>query len=346
MRVQSTSDGLENKPDSPATVNRDPSYPDRERIDSDVRAFLRPASSPWIVFDRDSRVDDFAKAALRLGKVFASSPCFVEDSSGDVVSSVPLDRPIPEPSPKPPTRFEPPLPPPTIDPGVGAAATKADAFANGAVLEHAMSSVLPSTGVFPPSTDAPDANVEPSNLVVASDVISNSDEQQPEDAPTSGEVALATRRRASRRWMAFVAGACAGVLALAGATVLMIGNGASAEASAASRIVPTAQAVQAAMPSPVADPPLASRELDRASATEEGAIPAKPDKPEKKPRFGKLTIKSEAKYKNVFFDGKRMLGTGQRTFLVYCGKHTIAVSDKASFKEIEIPCGGEYVVSK
>jgi hypothetical protein len=79
MRLPMKSDALdtsENKPALPVTgevtVNRDPSYPDRKRIDSDVRAFLRPVSSPWIVFDRDSRVDDFAKSALRVGGVCSS----------------------------------------------------------------------------------------------------------------------------------------------------------------------------------------------------------------------------------------------------------------------------------
>src|SRR5690606_28650898 len=126
------------------------------------------------------------------------------------------------------------------------------------------------TGVFPPSTDVPDANVEPSNLVVASDVMSDSDEAQPDEL-ASGEVALAVGRRAGRRRIAFAAGACAGVLALAGATVLAIGNRARVEASAALQPVPTAQAVQAAIPSPVADPPAPALELDRADTTEEGA---------------------------------------------------------------------------
>ncbi|MBX3187722.1 MAG: hypothetical protein KF819_11930 [Labilithrix sp.] len=31
-------------------------HPDRRRIDSDVRAFLRQPSTPWITFDKDSRV--------------------------------------------------------------------------------------------------------------------------------------------------------------------------------------------------------------------------------------------------------------------------------------------------
>ena len=76
MRESFISEVLENGLPANETVKRDPSYPDRARIDSDVRAFLRPASSPWIVFDRDSRVDDFAKSALRIGAVFASSPSF------------------------------------------------------------------------------------------------------------------------------------------------------------------------------------------------------------------------------------------------------------------------------
>lgn len=32
---------------------RDPSFVDRQRLDSDVRAFLRQPSTPWMVFDRD-----------------------------------------------------------------------------------------------------------------------------------------------------------------------------------------------------------------------------------------------------------------------------------------------------
>lgn len=38
-----------------ATGARDPSYPDRARIDSDVRYLLRPPSTPWITFDKDQK---------------------------------------------------------------------------------------------------------------------------------------------------------------------------------------------------------------------------------------------------------------------------------------------------
>ncbi|MBX3203234.1 MAG: hypothetical protein KF894_34235, partial [Labilithrix sp.] len=67
---------------------------------------------------------------------------------------------------------------------------------------------------------------------------------------------------------------------------------------------------------------------------------------EPKTRFGKLTIKADAKRKNVWFDGKRMLGSGQRSFTVFCGMHTIAVADKTDARDVEVPCNGEYVVSK
>src|SRR6185437_4245626 len=40
----------------------------------------------WIVFDRDSRVDDFGKAALRTGAVFASTPEFHDGISAPVPS--------------------------------------------------------------------------------------------------------------------------------------------------------------------------------------------------------------------------------------------------------------------
>jgi hypothetical protein len=52
------------KVDEPLSGARDPSYPDRRRLDSDVRAFLRQPSTPWIVFDRDSRISQFPARAL------------------------------------------------------------------------------------------------------------------------------------------------------------------------------------------------------------------------------------------------------------------------------------------
>ena len=44
------------------------SIPDRRRIDSDVRAFLREPSTPWIVFDREGR----PPSQLAVGEMFST----------------------------------------------------------------------------------------------------------------------------------------------------------------------------------------------------------------------------------------------------------------------------------
>lgn len=109
-----------------------------------------------------------------------------------------------------------------------------------------------------------------------------------------------------------------------------------------------AQSVAAvSLPPPAVDAP--SVPAPEATPIEFEATPtmASPVVADAKPKgLGKLTIKGDAKTKNVWLDGKRMLGAGQRSFLVGCGMHTIAVADKADMKDIEIPCNGELTVSK
>ena len=67
-------------------------------------------------------------------------------------------------------------------------------------------------------------------------------------------------------------------------------------------------------------------------------------------RFGHLVIKGDAaKGKQVWFDSKRMLGKGERSFLVFCGMHQMAITDGATTrvtadtlaKDVEVPCNGE-----
>lgn len=274
MRSPSDEDArkIGNEPSSP--VGRDPSYPDRARIDSDVRAFLRPASSPWIVFDRDSKVDDFAKSALRLGAVFASSPGLRQPSTVK-------------------------LPQPTI-------------------VEAPM---------FPVSATPAAPAVEPSTVVLATDVV-------PETARTRSVFSIPdglVRKRPSRAIVAAAVGVVLGVTALV----------------AFRPSPPKATAVASAPPPVVVAPPPAV--VEPAPAVE-AAPPVEVTKPAeaepKKKVLGKLTIKSDPKTKNVWMDGKRMLGVGYRTFLVACGMHTIAVNDKADAKDVEIPCNGEYAIGK
>lgn len=309
-----------------ARVSRDPSHPDRERIDSDVRAFLRPVSTPWIVFDRDSRVDDFAKSALRAGAVFASTPSFrasvltAAETTGSIEVTIPG------------------LSGPTSEPLVVAASLE-----NGSVLTSPRVSTIADDSFRNAPTASP-AAVEPSGLVVAADVISPDSSSYiltAEDGSGPFGSVPAVRRRSR---FARAAGASAGLLALVAMTVSFLGR-----SGLPAREVSAPQVAQA-----VAPPAPETVELDAVptaapAASIETTTPAEPVAKvpsDPKKRFGKLTIKADAKHKSVYLDGKRMLGTGPRSFLVFCGMHTVAVADKTDAKDIEIPCNGEYVVSK
>jgi hypothetical protein len=296
-------------------------------------------------------VDDFAKSALRVGAVFASSPSFRPEvlEAAEQAAAAPLAPLSPmmpmtsEMTPEMPAALAAPVPMTEMAPAQMAPAPDADA---------AMTPPM-----FPPSSSSPESVVEPSNLVVASDVMHDSsaygiaglDDGRP--ALESDPFAMPPGMFASRGRLAAIAGACAGVLALVAVSAVVLGGGARSHIKAAA----TTQAVQqpAAAPAPAAvapetveldtpAPPPAAPSASEASTTE--SKPSTPTDPKK--RFGKLTIKADAKHKNVWFDGKRMLGSGQRSFLVFCGMHTIAVTDKADTKDVEVPCNGELTVAK
>jgi hypothetical protein len=319
------SDPLESQGDP---VGRDPSYPDRARIDSDVRAFLRPASSPWIVFDRDSRVDDFGRAALRVGAAFASSPNlqanlqegYVENDG--VVTSAPLE-----------------IPP--IHGGIH----------GGGRLSHPfVAQPAEAKPMFPETSGAPDVVVEPSNVVVATDV-------EPPPAPRTvapSLVVLPPGLVRSKKRVAWTIGACLGLALLVGAGTVAVrshrhvsaAHAPPTHAPPASPPPPVEQPVVAADKPEVAPPPPAASVAEPAGPAATAPVATADTEGKKKPLLGKFTIKNDGKVKNVWFDGKRMLGTGTRSFLVACGMHTVAVNDRGENKDIEIPCNGEFVVSK
>lgn len=235
-----------------ATGARQPSYPDRARIDSDVRYLLRPPSTPWITFDKTP---------------------------------------------------------------------------SGQVLTSSRSSVIDAPGLFP---DAPAAitvapPVEPSNVVVATDIRPAQESlfDTTHDEPHVPPVA------APRRIMVAV-GATLGLAMLILGGVFAFGG--------KSR-VPAAPAVAAASAPAVTAPPA----VDVAPAP---APPTTAAEPKEKTGWAKLTIKGSAKSHRVYLDGKMLLGQGQRTFMIRCGDHTIAVGNKADAKDVDVPCNGEYVVSR
>jgi hypothetical protein len=269
-------------------VKRDPSYPDRQRIDSDVRAFMRPVSSPWIVFDRDSRVDDFAKAALRSGAVFISSPEMPPQASA---APAPVVVPV--------------VPTPT------AASRLAD-------INSMFPASVPNQRVAP--TD------EPSSLIVAADVVP--------DAP------MASTPR--KRPIALALGA----MAFAGMAAFAITSFSHSTPAPA----PVVAATKAPEPPPIVELPVA---VEAPAPVEPAATTPPPaadvvgeNSTDPKKRFGKLVIKGDATKTFVWFDGKRMLGKGDRDFLVFCGMHTVAVKEKTETKDMEVPCNGELVIGK
>lgn len=195
-----------------------------------------------------------------------------------------------------------------------------DRDGNAPILQSAHSSILPSQGVFPvaPYQAAPPAVPAPesSNMVVAADV-----------GATTGETPFATSPRVPRK--------AVGIVALTFAAALTVGIGARATAPDAPVAAPRQVAVSPPPATVQADPP----PPDLAAAAT--VAPA----PEKK-GFGKLSLRGAARSKRVYMDGKLLLGSGSRSFMVYCGTHSIAIGNKDDARDVEVPCNGELVIGR
>jgi hypothetical protein len=299
MRWRNRRDTQDFRASEPVPVKRDPSVPDRERIDSDVRAFMRPVSTPWIVFDRDSRIGDelaFAtKAAMRAGVAFMSSP----------------DLP-PSPAPMPPVQMQMPMPMPATP---TAASRLADINA-----------------MFPGSVPQQKVNEEPSSLIVAADVVP--------EAPKPSLIDIVPMKRSR----VGLIGATLGAVGVCSIAAYVIASLQTAPAPAAAAEPPKVEAAVAAAPPPAPEPAPVVEAPAPPPAPEPAAAPAEvvgENATDPKKRWGTLTIKSK---KQVWFDGKRMLGTGNRSFMVYCGMHTVAVAEKTAQKDMEVPCNGELTI--
>lgn len=253
------------------------STPDRRRIDSDVRAFLREPSTPWIVFDQDVR----PPSQLAVSEIMP--------------------------------------------------------------WRSALSSVMPEHGFFP-ATAIVDAHaqaqanataLEPSSLALASDLA----DEVPVPELGSSPIPM---RGLSRR----VLGAAVGGLAMV--AVVAVGL----VALSATPASPADERAPAAANAPPAGGELLPPDLDVKSAAP--AAPVTPAvaatvAPESRPlaqRFGRLSIVGDARGRDVFLDGKRMLGKGTRSFTVLCGTHSIAIGTRADAHEMDVPCNAELTLGK
>lgn len=287
----------------PVRVVRDPSYPDRARIDSDVRAFLRPPSSPWIVFDRDSRVD--AGVDVRVLAEDGRSLPLVEADEAEGARA-------------------------EVDPS----AETGYAWADTAHGEPVSASVLVA------SAEAASAEA----LAIAAGAT-------PAPPPAVPVVDDAVAPRA-KRGLLVAAGIVAGFGGLGACLAFLVGFGGSLQrapvSSAPAAIAPASPLVAPAAPaaptpSAVAatGPSMAASALATSSAA--GSASASTARAS---RFGKLTIRGDAKQQHVYLDGKRLLGSGTRSFTVYCGAHSVAIGDRGNARDVDVPCNGELPIGK
>ncbi|WP_146652961.1 hypothetical protein [Labilithrix luteola] len=216
----------------------------------------------------------------------------------------------------------------------------ADANKHGRVFRSAMSSVLASDGVFPtePAPEVIVPSVEPSSLSVAADLAAPSEPNAEcgSDCDSEG-VPFLTPRASRGKWFA------------AAGALLVVAVGVFGAHSMGSP--PPAHEAQPAShgPSVVADvppPALDAMPLAAANVAVAGAARAVTSEPAKPRRLGKLSLRGAAAYKRVYFDGKLLLGNRARSFDVFCGEHTISIGVRNDEHEIEVPCGGEFVVAR
>ena len=245
--------------------------PDRRRIDSDVRAFLREPSTPWIVFDQDARpASQLAMSELQ-----------------------PWRSPL--------------------------------------------SSVMPEHGFFPATAaiDAlPAAALEPSSLAVAADLV---DETLAAHAELGATPTL--MRPLRRRLLGAAVGGAATLAVVAIGLVAL-------SATPALSVTPAPANANAGPSSGELLPP----DLD-VKPTPPPAVPpvVAAVAPENRPlaqRFGRLSIVGDARGRDVFLDGKRLLGKGTRSFTVACGPHTIAIGARADTHEMDVPCNAELTLGR
>jgi hypothetical protein len=217
-------------------------------------------------------------------------------------------------------------------------------LAVGEVLPAALSSVIPDHGFFP-ATAIIDAAAhyaasrqEPSSLAVAADLAG-------EPVEALGLPAIPARRLSRRILGAAVAG-----LAMV-ATVAF--GAASLSADAPDMHAARSSAHGSPVPADVPPPQLdvkAERAVMTAPAAPAIAVAAAAPAPAPVPgldkRFSRLSITGDARSRDVFLDGKRLLGHGARSFTVTCGAHSIAVGTRADAHTLDAPCGAELVLSK
>lgn len=292
MREPSSPNGGKNVGSEAPSGASGVSIPDRRRIDSDVRAFLREPSTPWIVFDREGR----PPSQLAVGEVL----------------SVPRKS----------------------------------------LLSFSDASFFPATAIVDAT---PSTRHEPSSLAVASDLESEDARAASAEDEVGGDASPIPVFRLGRRALGASAAALGVVAMLAVGALALRGAADGAPRNVAATQL-ASRSFGAAVPADIPPPELdvkasAAAPASVAPAAAAAAAPATqaaaPVKASAK-KYGRLSITGDARSRDVFFDGKRLLGRGARGFTVMCGPHTVAVGTRTDVREVDIPCtgGAELVIGK
>ena len=226
-------------------------------------------------------------------------------------------------------------------------ASRASGLSVGDVLPR-RASVIEVLPAHPTSMPAP-PTTEPSGMAVTSDLGA----EAPSVVTVTPVVAELTAPLTARRsgWSPLsIAVVAAGLTLSAGLVVATSTYDAPApRAAAAAKRAPIAKAAVKMDSPPDAPPPdlgvgLANTSLGHGPT--EAPKEVKSAKDAKDAKFGRLTIRGAAKSKNVFLDGKRLLGSGVRSFTVQCGAHTVSTQSREGGAAIDVPCNGELVVDR
>lgn len=189
----------------------------------------------------------------------------------------------------------------------------------------------------PPAAGGEGPPAEPSGLAVAADLGVGDAPDLAEDIEVEWQAPVPVSARLAR------------VGAALAVTVAVVAGVVGVRAWASSPAQATVAAAAPPAPPPPAEP--APPEPPKALAAPTPKPPsakeaAKVEATGAKKKLGRVVLRGPAASGFVYYDGKRLLGSGPRVFDVLCGTHSIAVGTREASREVDIPCGSAIVIAE
>jgi hypothetical protein len=191
----------------------------------------------------------------------------------------------------------------------------------------------PLLGVTGQRSGGSPASIAPVGLEVPEDVV---DEAPKERVQQTGSVRIPVQRRRLGGIVVAAVATCA--LILVAAIIARVSH-------ASNETPPVAAIPLSAAVAPTNNPATAP---DRAAQTQAASptrsVPAATSQaPPEPPTMGTLRLERPAVASRVWLDGKKMTAGSA---LVTCGAHQVKIGARSRARSVQVPCGGEVVVSK